>query len=43
VREPGGGDGVVAEGVGDDRCRHLEDVLEDGGGAAGAGGDIQVF
>jgi hypothetical protein len=33
---------VVAEGVGDDRCRHLEDVLE-GGGAAGAGGDIQVF
>jgi hypothetical protein len=33
---------VVAEGVGDDWCGHVEDVLEDRGGAAGDGGDAEV-
>jgi len=34
-REFGGGDLVVAEGVGDDRGAHLQDVLADRGGPAG--------
>jgi hypothetical protein len=38
----GGGDLVVAEGVGDDGGRHLQDVLADRGDPAGDGGDAEV-
>lgn len=38
----GCGDGMVAEGVGDDRCWHFQNVLADGGGAASAGRNTQL-
>ena len=42
-REFGCGDLMVAEGVGDDRGGHLQDVLADRGGPAGDGGDAEVI
>lgn len=41
-REFGCGDLMVAEGVGDDRGGHLQDVLADRGGSACGGGDAEV-
>ena len=40
--EFGCGDVVVAEGLGDDRGGHFQDVLADGAGPAGGGGDAEV-
>jgi hypothetical protein len=40
--EFGCGDVVVAEGLGDDRGGHFHDVLADGAGPAGGGGDAEV-
>ena len=40
--EFGCGDVVVAEGLGDDRGGHFQDVLADGAGPAGGGGDAKV-
>jgi hypothetical protein len=34
---------MVAEGVGDDRGGHLQDVLADRGGPAGDGGNAEVI
>jgi hypothetical protein len=42
-REFGCGDLLVAEGVGDDRGGHLQDVLADRGGPAGDGGNAEVI
>jgi hypothetical protein len=39
----GCGDGVVAEGVGDDGCWHVQEVLADRGCAGGAGGDAELM
>jgi hypothetical protein len=39
--ELGGGDGVVAEGIGNHGGWHLEDVLADRGAASGDGGDSE--
>jgi len=41
-RQLGGGDRVVAEGIGDDGGGHLQDVLADRGGSAGDGGDADA-
>ena len=38
----GCGDGVIAQGVGDDGCWHVHDVLADGGRAGTAGGDAEL-
>ena len=38
----GGGDGVVAQGVGGDGCWDVLEVLVDRGGAGGAGGDAEL-
>jgi DNA-binding CsgD family transcriptional regulator/pimeloyl-ACP methyl ester carboxylesterase len=40
--ESGCGDVVVAEGLGEDRGGHVQDVLADGAGPAGGGGDAEV-
>jgi hypothetical protein len=41
--ESGRGDVVVAERVGDDRGGHVQDVLADGGAAAGDRGDAELI
>lgn len=42
-REFGCGDLMVAEGVGDDRGGHLQDVLADRGGPGGDGGNAEII
>jgi hypothetical protein len=42
-REFGCGDLMAAEGAGDDRGGHLQDVLADRGGPAGDGGNAEVI